>query len=151
MKKRAVPMKPSAPPPKKHSKAVKVQPKPEEPSPTQTPVNKRDENMWAMFCHLSTFAGLLVPMVGNIVGPLVIWSVKKDEFPLVNDQGKEALNFQISMTIYYIGAIVLTIVVIGVPILIGLFLFDIIITIVAMVKAGEGVAYRYPLCIRFIS
>ena len=151
MKKRAVPLKSSTPSPKKRSTAVKAQPKAAEPAPTRTPVNSRDENMWAMFCHLSAFAGLLVPMVGNIVAPLVIWSVKKDEFPLVDDQGKEAVNFQISMTIYYIGAIVLSVIVIGIPILIGLFLFDIIITIVAMVKAGEGVAYRYPLCIRFIS
>ena len=151
MKKRAVRVKPSVPPQEKSDKPAKVQPPAAATAPPQTTVNKRDENMWAMFCHLSTFAGLLLPMIGNIVGPLVIWSVKKDEFPLVDDQGKEAMNFQISMTIYYIVAGLLAIIVIGIPILIGLFFFDIIITIVAMVKAGEGVAYRYPLCIRFIS
>jgi uncharacterized Tic20 family protein len=150
MKKRAVPLKPSAPAKEESNKPARIQPPAATSRPPDESVNKRDENMWAMFCHLSTFVGFLIPL-GNIIGPLVIWSIKKEELPLVDDQGKEAMNFQISMTIYYIGAIILTIVVIGIPILIGLVLFDIIVTIVAMVKAGEGVAYRYPLCIRFIT
>jgi len=110
---------------------------------------KRDENMWAMFCHLSALAGFVIPL-GNIIGPLVIWLIKKDEFPLVNDQGKEALNFQISMTIFFIASAILIIILIGIVLLIGLALFDIIVTVIAMVKANEGVAYRYPLNIRFI-
>jgi uncharacterized Tic20 family protein len=150
MKKRGAPLKPKTPPEKKGDKPVRIQPPAVKAKPAEEMVNKHDENRWAMFCHLSTFAGFLFP-IGNIIGPLVIWSIKKDVFPLVDDQGKEAMNFQISMTIYYIGAIILMIVVIGIPILIGLIIFDIIVTIVAMVKAGEGVAYRYPLCIRFIS
>jgi uncharacterized protein len=112
------------------------------------PVN-RDENMWAMFCHLSALTGFIIPF-GNVIGPLVIWLIKKDEFALVNDQGKEALNFQISMTIYLIVSAILIIILIGIVLLIGLAIFDIIVTIVAIVKANEGVAYRYPMCIRFI-
>ncbi|MBD3169044.1 MAG: DUF4870 domain-containing protein, partial [candidate division Zixibacteria bacterium] len=50
------------------------------------PQKVRDERMWAMLCHISTFAGFVVPF-GNIIGPLVIWMIKKDEFPLVADQG----------------------------------------------------------------
>ncbi len=117
------------------------------PAPAAPP--NRDENLWAMFCHLSALAGFLIPL-GNVVGPLVIWMVKKDEYPLVADQGKEALNFQISMTIYYIVALILIIVIIGILLLIGLAVFSLIMTIIAMVKANEGTAYRYPLCIRFI-
>ena len=56
--------------------------------------------MWAGFCHLAALAGYVVPMVGNIVGPLVVWLMKKEEYPLVDDQGKESINFQISILIY---------------------------------------------------
>lgn len=45
----------------------------------------KDENMWAMFCHLSTFTGLVAPFIGNIVAPLLIWLLKRDEYPLVED------------------------------------------------------------------
>ena len=117
----------------------------------QAPVDKKDENMWAMFCHLASFAGLVFPFVGSVLGPLVVWLLKKDEYPLVDDQGKEAMNFNISMVIYYVVSIILIIVVIGIPLLIGLFLFDVIVTIIAMVKASEGVKYRYPLAIRLIN
>jgi uncharacterized protein len=116
---------------------------------TTPPVPNHDQNMWAMLCHLSALAGFIIPF-GNIIGPLVIWLIKKDEFPLVNDQGKESVNFQISMTIYYVVAAILIIVLIGILLLIGLAIFSLIMIIIAMIKANEGVAYRYPMCIRFI-
>lgn len=103
-----------------------------------------------MLCHLSTLAGFVIPF-GNIVGPLVMWTIKKDEFPLVEDQGKEALNFQISMTIYIIVAVILILLLIGIPLLIGLGIFDLIVTVIAAINANDGVKYRYPLCIRFVS
>ena len=124
---------------------------------TNTPeqkVNKitpetRDERMWAMFCHLSALAGFVIPF-GNIVAPLVIWLIKKEEYELVLDQGKEAVNFQISMTIYVIASAILIILVIGIPLLIILGIFDLIVIIIASIKANEGEKYRYPLTIRFI-
>lgn len=150
MKKRSVPVK-AEPAQREPNKPTAVQPAVAQPKPPQPAPAKSDENMWAMFCHLSTFAVFIFPFFGNIIGPLIIWSIKKDEYPLVMDQGKEAMNFQISMTIYALVSIVLIFIVIGIPILIALGLFDIVVTIIAMVKAGEGVAYRYPLAIRFIS
>ncbi|MBC8873080.1 MAG: DUF4870 domain-containing protein [Planctomycetes bacterium] len=108
-----------------------------------------DERMWAMFCHLSTFSGYLVPF-GNILGPLVVWLVKKDEYALVDDQGKEALNFQISITIWTIIAAILCIVLVGIPLLIALVVFDIVVTIMAAIQANQGNYYRYPMTIRFI-
>ncbi len=119
-----------------------------QPSASQLPPNK-DQNTWAMLCHLTALAGFIIPF-GNIVGPLVVWMIKKDEFPLVADQGKESLNFQISMTIYYVIAAILIIVLIGIVLLIGLAIFSLIMIIIAMVKANEGVAYRYPMTIRFV-
>ena len=113
-----------------------------------TPDN-RDERMWAMFCHLSGLAGFVFPF-GNIIAPLVIWMIKKEEYPLVNDQGKEALNFQISITIYVIASVILIFLVIGIPLLIILGLFSLIVIIIASIKANEGEKYRYPFTIRFL-
>jgi uncharacterized protein len=114
------------------------------------PVNSKDQNTWAMLCHLSAFAGFVFPMGGNIIGPLVVWLIKRDDYPLVADQGREAVNFQISLTIYLMISAILVLAIIGIFFLLGLVVFSIIVTIIAMVKASEGVAYRYPLCIRFI-
>jgi len=109
----------------------------------------KDECMWAMLCHLSTFCGF-IPF-GNLVGPLVVWLIKKDEYPLVDDQGKEAINFQINMTIYFVISFVLVFVVIGIPLLIGLGVFDLVVTIIAAIKAYSGEYHRYPLTIRFLN
>lgn len=110
----------------------------------------RDENLWAMLCHISVFAGFLMPF-GNIIAPLIIWLIKKDEYPLVNDQGKEAINFQITLTIYFFASALLIILVIGIPLLIVLAFFGFIVTIIATIKASEGEKYRYPMTIRFIN
>lgn len=115
-----------------------------------TPVSDKDEKTWAMLCHLSTFAAFIFPF-GNIIAPLIIWLIKKDEYPLVDDQGKEALNFQITMTVYFIASVILIFFVIGIPLLIGLGIFDLVITIVAAIKANEGEKFRYPLSIKFIN
>jgi len=109
----------------------------------------KDERMWAMLCHLFALAGFIIPF-GNVIGPLVGWLIKKEESEFVNDQGKEAVNFQISMTIYIIISAFLVVVLIGIPLLIGLAIFDLIMIIVAAIKANDGVKYRYPLTIRLI-
>ena len=71
--------------------------------------------------------------------------------PFVNDQGKEALNFQITMTLVFIVAALLLLILVGFVLLPAVWLFDIIVTVIAAVKANEGVPYRYPLTLRFIS
>jgi uncharacterized Tic20 family protein len=108
-----------------------------------------DERMWGMLCHLSTFAGYLVPF-GNILGPLVVWLVKKDEYAFVEDQGKEALNFQISITIYSLVSGILILALIGIPLLIAVIIFSVVMTVIAAIKANGGEYYRYPLTIRLI-
>ncbi len=109
----------------------------------------RDERNWAMFCHLISFSGYVVPF-GNIFGPLVMWLLKREEWPLADDQGKESLNFQITWTIYFLISIVLCFVVIGLFILPVLIIAELILVVVATIKASEGERYRYPLTIRFI-
>ena len=113
------------------------------------PAGGSDERMWGMLCHLSTFAGYLVPF-GNILGPLIIWLVKKDEYAFVDDQGKEALNFQISITIYSLVSGVLILAMIGIPLLIAVIIFSVVMTVIAAIKANGGEYYRYPLTIRFV-
>ena len=110
----------------------------------------KDEKTWAMLCHFSSFTGFIFPLGGNIIAPLIIWLIKKEELPFVDDQGKEVLNFQISMTIYFIISGILCIILIGIPIFIGLVIFGFIITIIAAISANDGKYYRYPINLRLI-
>jgi len=105
---------------------------------------------WGMLCHLSALVGLLANGIGFLVGPLIVWALKKDTDPFVNVQGKEAVNFQITMLIAAAISALLMLVVIGF-VLIGIVaLLMIIFPIIGAVKANSGESYRYPLTIRFI-
>ena len=119
------------------------------PQAAQTAAASKDAYTWGMLCHLIAFAGFVIPF-GNIIGPLVIWLIKKDQYEFVDDQGKESLNFQISMTIYFIISAILTVILIGIVLLIALAIFDIVVLIIATIKANGGEKYRYPLTIRLI-
>lgn len=121
----------------------------EERTVTETEGYSKEEKMWGMFCHLAALAGYVIPF-GNIIGPLVIWLVKREEFKFVSDQGRESLNFQISMTIYAFVALLLSFILIGFPILIIIMVANIVLVIMAGIKANDGIAYRYPGCIRII-
>ncbi|MEE8321555.1 MAG: DUF4870 domain-containing protein [Gammaproteobacteria bacterium] len=114
-----------------------------------TGVPDKDERMWGMLCHLIAFSGFVVPF-GSLLGPLIIWLIKKDEMPFVDDQGKESLNFQLTMLIAFIISIILIVVVIGILLLGVLCIYEIVVLIIATIKANEGVRYRYPYTIRFI-
>ena len=120
------------------------------PGPPRSALQPSNTRTLAMMCHLSAFAGLFVPL-GNIWGPLVFWLVKKDELPDVDLHGKESLNFQISMTIYIVVSILLSLLLIGIPVLVGLTIYWIVAVIIASVRANNGELYRYPLAIRFIN
>ncbi len=122
----------------------------EQPTPQAQPVAEKQARNWAMLCHLVALSGLVTGAVGFIVGPLVIWLIKKEEFPLVDENGKEALNFQISMVIYGAGAFILCFVFIGFLLLPALGIFDIVMVIIASVKVSNGEKFRYPLAIRFL-
>ena len=110
--------------------------------PATSPTN--DEKMLAMLAHLITF-------VSSFIGPLVIYLVKKDESAFVSDQAKEVLNFHLSVLLYAIVCALSLLVLIGFVLLPALALFVFIVTIIGAIRAYEGTAYRYPLCIRFIS
>jgi hypothetical protein len=107
------------------------------------------EKQWALICHLSGLSGYLIPF-GNLIIPTIIWSMKKDEMPMVDAHGKEVINFQISFTIWAAIAFIFVFILIGIPLLIGLFVLQIIFIIIAAIKADNGELYHYPLTIRFI-
>jgi uncharacterized Tic20 family protein len=88
--------------------------------------------------------------LGNIIAPLVIWLIKKDESAYVDYHGKEALNFQLTMTLAMFVSAILIFVLIGIPLLIVVAIADLILSIMAAVRANEGEHYRYPFNIRFI-
>jgi len=111
-------------------------------------IDNPDERTWGMLCHLAAFAGF-IPF-GNIVGPLIVYSIKRQEYDFVEDQGKESLNFQITMTIALMVSAILTIIVIGLLMLLVVGLFSIVFTVIGAVKAAQGEFYRYPLTIRFL-
>jgi len=113
-------------------------------------LNEKQERMWGMLCHLGVFAGYVIPFVGHIIVPLAIWLIKKEESEFVDDQGKESLNFQISMTIYLLVSWILFFIVIGVPLMIGLIIFNVVMIIMASVKSINGEKFRYPLSLRLI-
>ena len=109
----------------------------------------KDARMWAMITHLSALSGFVGVPVGWILGPLVCWLIKKDQYPFVNRQGKEAMNWQLTLLIAAAISIPLVFVCIGVVLLGIIGVVDVVFTIVAGLKANEGIEYKYPWRIRF--
>jgi len=107
------------------------------------------ERNWAMLCHLSAFSGFFFPF-GGIIGPLICWLSKRDDSAWVNVNGRNSLNFQLSMLLYIVLIIPLVIIIIGIPIIIILVTLKVICMIIASVKAAKGEIFRYPLTIPFI-
>ncbi len=109
-----------------------------------------EERTWGMLSHLLALSGFIGVPFGNILAPLIIWLVKKDQSQFVADQAKESLNFQISLIIYAIVSGILVLVLIGFLLLAVIFIGGIVLTIIATMKANNGEHYRYPLTIRLI-
>ena len=110
----------------------------------------QEARQWAMLCHYAAFCWLLAPLVGNVIGPLIVWQLKKDIDPFVDDQGREALNFQITCSIALMVCGLLAWVLIGFPLMLLISLAALVLTIIAGIKANAGQTYRYPLCWRLI-
>ena len=109
-----------------------------------------DDRLFATLCHLLALSGYVVPF-GNIAGPLIVWLLKRETSPFIDEHGKEALNFQISTFIYAAAAAILILAVVGCLLLPAVAVFQLVCVIIAAVRAIEGQPYRYPLAIRFIS
>ncbi|ROU07074.1 DUF4870 domain-containing protein [Lysobacter enzymogenes] len=109
----------------------------------------QDEKTWGMLAHLSTLVGLIIPL-GTILGPLVVWLIKKDTMPFVADQGKEALNFNITVLIAMIVGGILTLVLIGLLVMAVVGIAWLVLTVMAALAANKGEAYRYPFTLRLV-
>ncbi|MEO5565705.1 MAG: DUF4870 domain-containing protein [Luteimonas sp.] len=120
-----------------------------------------EQRQWAMFAHLSALIGGIVTSgwagsMGCFIGPLIIWLLKKDTMAFVDDQAKEALNFNISVAIIFMVLWILTIATLGIGILLTgplMVLFGlawVVFTIIAAIKANQGERYRYPFTLRLV-
>lgn len=122
---------------------------------------QKSDRFWEVLCHLSALVMFVGIPLGNIVGPLVVWLLRRGDSPSVDEHGKESLNFQISLTVYLFafgvitaGLVFLIVGLLLIPILVLLLivgpLLDLVFVIVAAIKASNGEFYRYPGTIRFI-
>ena len=119
-----------------------------------------EERQWAMFAHLSALlGGLLTSAVGGwgfFLGPLVIWLMKKETMPFVADQAKEALNFNITVSVVMFVLMVLGFLTLGIgflllgPLMLLIGIAALVFIVIAAIKANEGVAYRYPMTVRLV-
>ena len=140
-------------------------PPPIEPPPPVTPASssppppgpESQARTWNMLCHLSALAVFVGIPFGNILGPLIIWQIKKNEFPSVEIHGKASLNFQITVTIAALisGAVafVLSFFCIGyllIPVVLLIGLAGLVFAIIAGIKANNGEDYQYPYSIEFV-
>jgi uncharacterized protein len=123
------------------------------PAPT---VLQPEEKTWGLICHLAALGMYVFPAFGNVIGAFIAWIVLKDRSSFADDQGKESINFQISLTLYAAIGIAFCFVTFGlgilmvVPLLGVMSILQIVFIIVAALEANKGVLYRYPATIRFI-
>ena len=112
----------------------------------------QDEKSWGMYVHLAALAGLAFPGVGNLVGPLIVWMIKKDEMPFVDRHGKEEVNFQINILILYLLTLPIVLITFGIafflPMAVGI--LGAVMPIIAGMKANNGEEYQYPYIVRLI-
>ena len=115
-----------------------------------TPAPTENERTWGMLAHLSALAGLVMPLIGIVLGPLAVWLARRDDSPFVAAHAKEALNFNLSVLLAAIACMLLMLVFVGFLLGTALFVAWLVMTLVAAIKASEGETYRYPFSLRFI-
>ncbi len=108
------------------------------------PIPTQDEKNLALIMHVLSLVGF------SLIGPLIVWLIKKDESAFIDKQGRELLNFQLSLLIYFIVSFVLCLVMIGFVLVALLAIASLILTIIGLIRATEGKIYRFPLTIRML-
>ena len=109
-----------------------------------------DDRTWGMIAHFSALALLIAPPIGGVLGPLVVWLIKREQSPFAAEAAKEALNFNITVALGYLVCGLLVFVFIGILLGAALFVFWLAMTILAGIKASEGVHYRFPVSLRIV-
>lgn len=111
----------------------------------------KTERQWGMGCHLIALCGIIMPIpAANLLGPLILWLIKREDGAFIDAQGKESLNFQISLFIYLMACVALSVIGVGLFLIFPVAVFGFVCVIIAAIKASEGTSFRYPACIRFI-
>lgn len=115
------------------------------------PINPDEQQarQWAMFLHLSQLAGYIIPLVG-LIAPIVIWQMKKDEYPILDEHGKAVVNWIISELIYGAICFALIFIVIGFPMLMILGILAVVFPIIGGIKANNGELWHYPMTITIL-
>ena len=108
------------------------------------------ERTWGMLAHLSALAGLVLPLFGTVLGPLLVWLARRDDSEFVAAHAKEALNFNISVLLGALACMLLMLVFIGFLLGTALFIAWLVMTLIAAIKASEGHPYRYPFSLRLV-
>ncbi|MFH1113034.1 MAG: DUF4870 domain-containing protein [Pseudomonadota bacterium] len=121
-----------------------------DPTPRETSPVEQRERRWGMLCHLASLTAALGIPLGHILGPLAVWLIKRRQMPLVAHQGKESMNFQISMTLYSIPCVLAVFVTGSFSPIMVIGLANIVLVLIAAESVGKGSAYRYPFCLRLI-
>jgi len=109
----------------------------------------KDINQKAMYIQLSALAGYFIPF-GSVIVPVVLWLIWRDKDPYIDEMGREATNFQMSMILYYIISFILCFVIIGFFLITAAFIFHLAFIIIGSMQTSRGNHYRYPMIIRFI-
>ena len=122
---------------------------PPPPSANPPPPSRPVDHSLDVLCHLLSLAGLTGIPFANVLGPLILWLIKRNESPSVDAHGKESLNFQISMTIWLLLCVPLMFVFVGFVVAAVLVVLAIVWVVLAALEASKGGFYRYPLTIRF--
>lgn len=111
-------------------------------------MTEQEVKQYCMFIHLSLFAGFLVPMAG-LITPIVLWQMKKDEHPEIDQHGKIVTNWLITAIIASVVCFILLFVIIGFFLFFVLGIIAIVYPIVGAVKANNGELWKYPGSIPF--
>jgi uncharacterized Tic20 family protein len=119
-----------------------------------TPQEKSARN-WGMLCHLAGLAGCFAPWIAHVAGPLIVWLLKRNDDAFIDTEGKESLNFQLSLALYsVVGCILLALTIVGIVIipffLWSLYVLNVICVIFAAIQSSGGRHFRYPLIFRFL-
>jgi uncharacterized Tic20 family protein len=115
----------------------------------QNQLKDQEIRQWAMFLHLSQLAGFIVPLLG-LIAPVIIWQIKKEQYPALDEHGKAVINWIISELIYGAIGFVLVFVVIGIPILAVLGVLGVVFPIIGGIKANNGELWHYPMSINIV-
>lgn len=112
-----------------------------------TPNLSSSDRLWAVLSHLSFFVtfGLI-----SFLFPLIVYLVMGPDAAYVKHHAREALNFHLSVLLYFIACVPLCFILVGYPLLVAVAVVGLVLSIVAAIKASQGVFYRYPLCIHFV-